>query len=91
MPLGIITIVKSDFILLSSIIMSIHKTALRLPKDLHQQILEASKESGISMNAEIVTRLKISFNSDKEEKERVEKIVANYLKKQGLIEGDKTT
>ena len=71
--------------------MSIHKTALRLPKDLHQQILEASKESGISMNAEIVTRLKISFNSDKEEKERVEKIVANYLKKQGLIEGDKTT
>ena len=61
--------------------MSIHKTALRLPKDLHQQILDASSKSGISMNAEIVTRLKLSFSSNKEEKDRVEKIVADVLEK----------
>ncbi len=41
--------------------MTIHKTALRLPKDLHQLILNASSHAGISMNAEIVTRLKNSF------------------------------
>ena len=46
--------------------MSIHKTALRLPKELHLQILNSAKDSGISMNAEIVTRLQNSFNAEKE-------------------------
>jgi len=46
--------------------MSIHKTALRLPKELHQQIVDAAKESGISMNAEIVTRLKKSFEIEQQ-------------------------
>ena len=46
--------------------MSIHKTALRLPKELHQQILDAAKVSGISMNAEIITRLKKSFDIEKQ-------------------------
>lgn len=42
--------------------MTIHKTALRLPKDLHELILDAAEKSGISMNAEIVTRLRQSFD-----------------------------
>jgi len=46
--------------------MSIHKTALRLPKELHQQIVDAAKEAGISMNAEIVTRLKKSFEIEQQ-------------------------
>jgi len=46
--------------------MSIHKTALRLPKELHQQIVDAAKEAGISMNAEIVTRLKKSFDIEQQ-------------------------
>ena len=63
--------------------MTIHKTALRLPKDLHQQIIDASKESGISMNAEIVTRLKRSFERDdrEDEKQRFEKVVIKILDK----------
>ena len=74
--------IQNNTILLSFIIMSIHKTALRLPKDLHQQIIDAAKKAGISMNAEIVTRLKTSFGDDKEEeKQRVELIVINLLNK----------
>ena len=42
--------------------MEIQKTALRLPKDLHTDILQAASESGRSMNAEIVRRLQASFN-----------------------------
>ena len=74
--------IQNNTILLSFIIMSIHKTALRLPKDLHQQIIDAAKKAGISMNAEIVTRLQTSFSDDKEEeKQRVELIVINLLNK----------
>jgi predicted HicB family RNase H-like nuclease len=63
--------------------MTIHKTALRLPKELHQQIIDASKKSGISMNAEIVTRLKRSFEqgSSEDEKKRFEKVVIEVLDK----------
>lgn len=42
-------------------IMEIQKTALRLPKPLHVEIHKAAKESGRSMNAEIVKRLQSSF------------------------------
>jgi len=39
----------------------IQKTALRLPKALHEAIHKAAKESGRTMNAEIVYRLEQSF------------------------------
>lgn len=41
--------------------MDIQKTALRLPKDLHQMVTEAAQSAGHSMNAEIIRRLRGSF------------------------------
>ncbi|MBV6447070.1 Arc family DNA-binding protein [Nitrosomonas sp.] len=41
------------------------KTALRLPRDLHEQIQKASESSGRSMNAEIISRLENSFEPHK--------------------------
>lgn len=41
----------------------IHKTALRLPKSLHEAVHKAAKESGRTMNAEIVYRLQQSFEN----------------------------
>lgn len=41
----------------------IQKTALRLPKSLHEAIHKAAKESGRTMNAEIVYRLQQSFDA----------------------------
>ncbi|MBK8451860.1 MAG: Arc family DNA-binding protein [Thiofilum sp.] len=38
------------------------KTTLRLPQDLHQQIIEAARHSGSSMNAEIIARLRVTFD-----------------------------
>lgn len=43
----------------------IQKTALRLPRDLHEAIHKAAKESGRTMNAEIVYRLQQSFDKTK--------------------------
>lgn len=40
----------------------IQKTALRLPRELHNCVHEAAKKSGRSMNAEIVSRLQESFS-----------------------------
>jgi hypothetical protein len=40
----------------------IQKTALRLPRGLHEAIHKAAKESGRTMNAEIVYRLQQSFD-----------------------------
>lgn len=37
------------------------KTQLRLPVELHEQIVEASEKSRRSMNAELVVRLEQSF------------------------------
>ena len=37
------------------------KTALRLPRDLHAQLMEASKEQGKSFNSELIERLRQSF------------------------------
>lgn len=37
------------------------KTALRMPRDLHEQIQSAAKATGRSMNAEIIARLQQSF------------------------------
>lgn len=39
----------------------IQKTALRVPRDLHNAIHEAANASGRTMNAEIVYRLELSF------------------------------
>lgn len=44
----------------------IQKTALRLPRGLHESIHKAAKESGRTMNAEIVYRLQQSFESSSE-------------------------
>ncbi|MDV7397487.1 Arc family DNA-binding protein, partial [Arthrospira platensis SPKY1] len=41
----------------------IQKTALRLPRWLHESIHEAADKNGRSMNAEIVARLEQSFNT----------------------------
>lgn len=43
--------------------MDIQKTALRLPRDLHDMVVESSRQFGRSMNAEIVARLRASFDS----------------------------
>lgn len=40
----------------------IQKTALRIPKSLHEEIHLAAKESGRTMNAEIVHRLRGTFS-----------------------------
>lgn len=40
----------------------IQKTALRLPRDLHQKIHESADKNGRSMNAEIIHRLENSFS-----------------------------
>ncbi|WP_287602768.1 Arc family DNA-binding protein [Thiothrix sp.] len=44
--------------------MEIQKTALRLPQDLHQMVIDAAKLAGRSMNAEIVNRLRSSFHNE---------------------------
>jgi hypothetical protein len=38
------------------------KTALRLPRDLHEKVVSAANASGRSMNAEIIARLQASFS-----------------------------
>jgi len=42
------------------------KTALRLPRPLHEKIIQAAAANGRSMNTEIVERLQESFNMDAE-------------------------
>ena len=42
----------------------IQRTALRLPRDLHNAIHEAADASGRTMNAEIVYRLQRTFDDD---------------------------
>ncbi|WP_261524023.1 Arc family DNA-binding protein [Burkholderia multivorans] len=39
------------------------KTALRLPRDLHQKLMEAAAANGNSLNAEMVRRLVQSFEA----------------------------
>jgi hypothetical protein len=34
-----------------------HRTALRLPRDLHQQVLRAAEAAGRTMNAELLARI----------------------------------
>ena len=43
--------------------MDIQKTALRLPKDLHQMVSESARLAGHSMNAEIIARLRSTFEA----------------------------
>ncbi|WP_395011747.1 Arc family DNA-binding protein [Undibacterium sp.] len=40
------------------------KTALRLPRPIHEKLLVESESSGKSMNAEIIARLEKSFKED---------------------------
>lgn len=42
----------------------VQKTALRLPRLLHEQILKAAEINNQSMNTEIVARLEASFGSN---------------------------
>ena len=63
-------------------VMDIQKTALRLPKDLHQMVIAAAEQAGHSMNAEIIARLRTSFmeaDSETVTKEDVRKIVQEEL------------
>lgn len=65
-------------------VMDIQKTALRLPKDLHQMVIAAAEQTGHSMNAEIISRLRNSFEqreADVLTKEDVRKIVQEELRK----------
>lgn len=40
------------------------KTALRLPRELHEKLVSAASDSGASLNAEMVSRLAKSFESN---------------------------
>lgn len=66
----------------------IQKTALRLPRGLHEAIHKAAKESGRTMNAEIVYRLQQSFVNEDEHtpgfKQIEFKMVDNYRLGSGL-------
>lgn len=64
--------------------MDIQKTALRLPKDLHQLVIETAQNSGHSMNAEIIARLRASFDvpqNDYVTREEVREIIREELNK----------
>lgn len=39
------------------------KTALRLPRELHAQLMEAARERGRSFNSEVIDRLQASFGA----------------------------
>ncbi|MFV1944148.1 Arc family DNA-binding protein [Pseudomonas luteola] len=68
----------------------IQKTALRLPRELHNRVHEAAKNSGRSMNAEIVSRLQESFaeplpNSVLIPASKAKVIAANARKKLSVV------
>lgn len=58
----------------------IQKTALRLPKGLHEAIHIAAKESGRTMNAEIVYRLQQSFDAELPADEKPIRIIDGKLR-----------
>ena len=43
--------------------MDIQKTALRLPKDLHQKVIDSAHANGHSMNAELIARIRSTFDN----------------------------
>lgn len=51
--------------------MDIQKTALRLPRELHTNIVKAAESNGRTMNAEIVHRLETTFVSEIDKKHGV--------------------
>ena len=61
----------------------IQKTALRLPRELHTAILDAASKSGRTMNAEIVYRLRRTFDEDAERAESGVKIIEGLHIDQG--------
>lgn len=66
------------------------KTALRIPRDLHEQIQSAAKATGRSMNAEIVARLQNTFEAqsgDSALRLQVEENTAALRRLEALMEG----
>lgn len=67
--------------------MDMQKTALRLPRDLHQMVSEAARNAGHSMNAEIIARLRASFSDNQTQgddmKEMVRALIREELTKAG--------
>ena len=65
--------------------MDIQKTALRLPRDIHQMVSEAARKAGHSMNAEIIARLRASFGDSPPQgvdiKEMVRELIQEELDK----------
>ncbi|WP_160119630.1 Arc family DNA-binding protein [Rhodovarius lipocyclicus] len=56
----------------------------RLPKKLYEQLTAAAKESGRSINGEVVARLEGSFDDTKERLLRLESVVFDETYKGGL-------
>ena len=64
------------------------KTALRLPRKLHARLLKSSKETGKSMNAEIIARLGASFDSESEtQKKEIHGLVSRHTDLEKVVEG----
>lgn len=62
--------------------MDMQKTALRLPRDLHQMVSEAARSAGHSMNAEIIARLRASFGDSNPQNEDLKEMVRNLIREE---------
>lgn len=62
------------------------RTQIRIPPDLHSQIKKAQETSGRSFNAEIVSRLEVSFKqeADKPLADLIREILREELSSRGL-------
>ncbi|WP_397474230.1 Arc family DNA-binding protein [Pusillimonas sp.] len=64
------------------------KTALRLPRQLHGQLLASAQQTGKSMNAEILTRLAASFEAKEDApKSQLSSLEARQESLQKIVEG----
>ncbi len=62
--------------------MDIQKTALRLPKDLHQMVSDAARDAGHSMNAEIIFRLRSSFVSEEPKSSDIKELMRELIREE---------
>ncbi|WP_372504543.1 Arc family DNA-binding protein [Thiothrix lacustris] len=62
--------------------MDIQKTALRLPRDIHQMVSEAARHAGHSMNAEIIARLRASFGDSHPQNDDLKEIVRGIVREE---------
>ncbi|TCT09482.1 Arc family DNA-binding protein [Paralcaligenes ureilyticus] len=63
------------------------KTALRLPRDLHARLLKSSEQTGKSMNAEIIARLDVSLDGERESQKKViDSLLAKHNHLQKTVE-----